>query len=58
MMNLMMRLWKDEEGQGMVEYGLIIVLVSIVVIGVLTAMGGGLNAVFQDVVDELPASGT
>lgn len=30
-----------ESGQGLVEYALIIVLVAIVVIGILTLLGGG-----------------
>jgi pilus assembly protein Flp/PilA len=38
-----------EEGQGMVEYGLILVLVSVVVIGVLTTVGVNLTAVFTAV---------
>lgn len=36
----------EESGQGMVEYGLIIALVAIVVIGVLIALGGNLNSIF------------
>ena len=39
MMNLLRRLWKEEEGQGMVEYGLIIALIAIVVIGALGFIG-------------------
>jgi pilus assembly protein Flp/PilA len=39
----------EESGQGMVEYGLILVLVSVVVVAVLTAMGGGLQGIFQKV---------
>ena len=31
---------KREEGQSMVEYGLILVLIAVVVIGALTLMGG------------------
>jgi pilus assembly protein Flp/PilA len=42
-MELFKRLWNDEEGQGMVEYGLIIALIAIVVMGALTAMAGGLK---------------
>ena len=53
-MEFLKRLWNDEEGQGMVEYGLIIALVSLAVIALLTALGGGLNNTFQDIVDELP----
>lgn len=32
MMDLLMRLWKDEEGQGMTEYILIVVLIAIAAI--------------------------
>jgi pilus assembly protein Flp/PilA len=42
-----------EEGQGLVEYALILVLVAIVVIGVLTTMGTRIQAAFQDIVNKL-----
>ena len=37
---------KDDSGQGMVEYGLIIALIAIAVITVLTTLGGRLRGVF------------
>lgn len=37
---------KNEKGQGMVEYGLILALVAVVVIGVLTTMGTNLTTMF------------
>ena len=37
----------EEDGQGLVEYALIIVLVSIVIIFVLSILGGGFNSVFE-----------
>ena len=40
---------ESDEGQGLVEYALIILLVSIVVIGVLTTLGGGVKAVFTTI---------
>ena len=40
---------EKEEGQGLVEYALIIVLVSIAVIAGLQAVTGGLDAVFQSI---------
>lgn len=43
----------DKEGQGLVEYALILVLVAIVVIGVLSLMGAQINNAFQDVVNTL-----
>jgi len=39
-----------EEGQGLVEYALILVLIAIVVIVILTTLGGVINDVFGDVV--------
>jgi pilus assembly protein Flp/PilA len=44
-----------EEGQGMVEYALILVLVSIVVIVILLTMGGRIQNVFSNVVAALNA---
>ena len=38
----------NRKGQGMVEYGLIIGLIAIVVIAALTALGGGLNGIFEN----------
>ncbi|MFV9503325.1 MAG: Flp family type IVb pilin [Oscillochloridaceae bacterium umkhey_bin13] len=38
-----------EEGQGLVEYALILVLIAIVVIGILTLLGGQVSAVFSDI---------
>jgi pilus assembly protein Flp/PilA len=43
-----------EEGQGMVEYALILFLVSIIAIGALTAIGGGVKNVLQTVAETLP----
>lgn len=53
MLNLLRRLWKEEEGQGMVEYGLIIALISIAVIVILRTVGEDLVAIFTGVSAEL-----
>lgn len=42
-----------EEGQGLVEYALILVLVSIVAIAALTAIGVNVTAVFNNIAGEL-----
>lgn len=42
-------LLKRQEGQGMVEYGLIIALVAIAVIATLVLLGGKLNTLFTSV---------
>ena len=52
---LMVRKEDDQEGQGMVEYALILVLVSIVVIVILLTMGGQIGNVFSNVVTALNA---
>ena len=43
------RFWKDDSGQGLVEYALILVLVSIVVIVALTTLGKKTNNVLNNV---------
>lgn len=50
---LLHRLWADDSGQGMVEYGLIIALVAIVVIAAVRAIGGSLRSTFQSIESEL-----
>lgn len=49
MLDLIKRLYKEEEGQGMVEYGLIIALIAVVVIGALTLMGTNVKAKFNEI---------
>ena len=56
MENLMRRILatgRAQEGQGMVEYALILVLVSIVVIVILLTMGQQISNVFSNVVTAL-----
>lgn len=50
MMNWLMN---EESGQGMVEYGLILVLVSVVAIVALRALGGSLGDKFEAIDGEL-----
>ena len=40
---------KSEEGQGLVEYALIIALVSIALVGALTTLAGGVGGVFSTI---------
>ena len=55
----MLRKWfKDEEGQGMVEYGLIIGLIAIVVIVALVALGPKIRDMFNEVNDQIDAIGS
>ena len=40
---MLKKFFKDESGQGMVEYALIIALIAVVVIVAVTALGGGIK---------------
>ncbi|MEZ4508431.1 MAG: Flp family type IVb pilin [Eubacteriales bacterium] len=54
----MKNFWKNESGQGMVEYGLIIALVAVVVIVGLTLLGGKAGNLFSDISDKLTIGNT
>ncbi|MEN6391830.1 MAG: Flp family type IVb pilin [Syntrophomonas sp.] len=56
MLNIFKRLVKEEEGQGMAEYGLILALIAIVVMGSLTLMQEGLTAKFTAIGNALKGS--
>ena len=45
--------FKNEEGQGMVEYGLILALIAIVVIAAVGRIGEATNTKFNKVAEEL-----
>jgi len=49
--------FSQEEGQGLVEYALIIVLIAIVVILALGPLGDQIAAVFTNITGELGAAG-
>lgn len=49
MIAVLKRLWTDEEGQGLVEYGLIIALVAILLVGGLLALTGALDGIFESI---------
>jgi pilus assembly protein Flp/PilA len=48
------RLRRDERGQGLVEYALIILLVATVVVGALAAFGADLAGMVESVADSFP----
>lgn len=51
--NLMRRIRSAEEGQSLVEYGLIIALIAVVVIGALLLIGGHLSSLFGGISNQL-----
>lgn len=50
---MLMNWLRDEEGQAMVEYGLIIALIAIVVIGALVILGPSIAKLFDRAADEV-----
>ncbi|MCL6638085.1 MAG: Flp family type IVb pilin [Firmicutes bacterium] len=56
-MEIAKKFWCDESGQGMAEYGLILALIAVVVIGTLTAIGTNINAKFQSISTALSGGG-
>jgi pilus assembly protein Flp/PilA len=47
MKNILMRLWKEEEGQDLIEYALLIVLMSLAAIGSIGGLADAVNNVFN-----------
>jgi pilus assembly protein Flp/PilA len=48
MKNLMVKLWKEEEGQDLTEYALLVVLISLVAITTMTTLGKAISDVFAN----------
>jgi pilus assembly protein Flp/PilA len=49
----MFRMLRNERGQGLTEYALIIALVAIVAVAALTLLGGQIDAIFGNITTEL-----
>jgi Flp pilus assembly pilin Flp len=45
--------WKKEEGQTMAEYGVVLALITVLIVGTLTALSGGINKAIKIVVSVL-----
>lgn len=55
MKNHLMRLWKEEEGQDLVEYALLVVLVALVLITAMQGLASGISVVFSNAASTLKA---
>jgi len=53
-----MNFLRDENGQALSEYGLILGLIAVIAIGVLTALGGKIKEIFQSLVSALSGETT
>lgn len=49
MMSLVERLWNEQDGQGLVEYALILALIAIIVIGAVKAVGTKADETFDKI---------
>ena len=47
MKNLLKRLWKEEKGQDLVEYGLLVVLVALAAMVGMNTLASDINAMFN-----------
>ena len=52
--NMLKRIWKNEDGQAMVEYGLLVALIAILVVAALVILGPQIAKVFTDISEKLP----
>ena len=53
MKDMFLRLWKEEEGQDLTEYALLLVLLSLAAVASLSALASAINGVFSQAVQNL-----
>lgn len=58
MMKKLIGLVREEEGQGMVEYGLIIAVIAVALVAALVTLRGGISGVFTNASDQMAGSGS
>ena len=56
MKNLMSRLWNEEAGQDLVEYGLLVSLVAVAAVASMQSLASAISDVFSSAVGNLTAS--
>ena len=54
----LLRLWKDEEGQDLTEYALLLVLIALAAITVMSNLGSAINVVFSTGASTLSSAST
>ncbi len=58
MMNLMRKIWREEEGATAVEYALMVALIAVVIIVAVQSLGTSVSAKFDLVATAIDAAGT
>lgn len=56
MKTLAIQLWRDEEGQDLTEYALLVVLISLVAIAAIGKLGSAVNNIFSNAVANLASA--
>jgi pilus assembly protein Flp/PilA len=57
MKNLLVRLWREEDGQDLVEYGLLLVLVALAAIAGMKTLASAINTTFSSAATNLTTAG-
>ena len=47
---------KREEGQTMAEYGVVLAVITVLTVGIFTALSGGITRAVQSVIDLMPGA--
>ena len=55
-MQLVKSFFRNEEGQDLLEYALLVALIALVAIAAVTAAGGSVSKIFQSIADKLGAT--
>ncbi len=56
MKNFLQRLWRDEEGQDLVEYGLLVILIAVFLIAAMGKLATGISTMFSGAASNVSAS--
>jgi pilus assembly protein Flp/PilA len=56
MLSTVRKIWDDDEGQDIAEYGLMLAVILLIVVAAVTAIGTNANTVFNSVAGQLTAS--
>lgn len=52
-MKIIKKLWQDEEGQDLVEYGLLVVLISLFAVAAMSSLASGISDAFSNASSQL-----
>jgi Flp pilus assembly pilin Flp len=56
MREIMARLWKEEEGQDLVEYGLLVVLIALFAVVAMQGLANGISDAFSNATAQLTSA--